>query len=55
VQVSGVGDEAFFAKGRLSIRQGSTGLTVDVGQNTGQTANEQEKEMAPAAIALGRL
>jgi hypothetical protein len=54
-QVSGVGDEAFFAKGQLALRLGDTGLIVDVGQNTGQTSDEQEKEKALAAIALGRL
>jgi hypothetical protein len=54
-QVSGVGDEAFFAKGQLNLRQGGTGLIVDVGQNTGQTSDEQAKEKALAAIALGRL
>ncbi len=54
-QASGVGDEAFFAKGQLALRQGETGLIVDVGQNTGSTPGEQEKEKALAAIALGRL
>jgi hypothetical protein len=54
-QVSGVGEEAFFAKGQLALRQGDTGLIVDVGQNLGTTPGEQEKEKALAAIALGRL
>lgn len=54
-QISGVGEEAFFAKGQLALRQGDTGLIVDVGQNLGTTPGEQEKEKALAAIALGRL
>ena len=53
--VSGVGDEAFFAKCQLAVRQGGTGLIVDVGQNTGSTSNEEAKEKALATIALGRL
>jgi hypothetical protein len=54
-EVSGVGEEAFFAKGQLALRQGETGLIVDVGQNLGTTPDEQEKEKALAAIAIGRL
>lgn len=54
-QASDVGDEAFFAKGQLALRQGETGLIVDIGQNTGSTPGEQEKEKALAAIALGHL
>lgn len=53
--LSGVGDEAFFAKGQLAIRKGSSGLIIDVGQNTGSVAGEQEKEQALAAAALGRI
>lgn len=54
-EVSGVGDEAFFAKGQLAVRQGDTGLIVDVGQNTGSIPGEQEKEKSLAMAALGRL
>ena len=54
-EVSGVGEEAFFAKGQLNVRQGNTGLIVDIGQNTGSVPGEQDKEKALAAIALGRL
>jgi hypothetical protein len=54
-EVSGVGDEAFFAKGQLAVRQGDTGLIVDVGQNTGSIPGEQEKEKSLAVAALGRL
>ena len=54
-EVSGVGDEAFFAKGQLAVRQGGTGLIIDVGQNTGSVTGEQEKEQGLAMIALGRL
>jgi hypothetical protein len=54
-EVSGVGDEAFFAKGQLALRQGDTGLIVDVGQNTGSVPGEQEKEKSLAAAALARL
>lgn len=53
--VSGLGDEAFFAKGQLAVRKGGTGLIVDVGQNTGTTSNEAAKEQALATIALGRI
>ncbi len=53
--VGGVGDEAFFAKGQLAVRQGDTGLIVDVGQNTGSVPGEQEKEKSLVAAALGRL
>lgn len=54
-EVNGVGDEAFFAKGQLAVRQGGTGLIIDVGQNTGSVTGEQEKEQGLAMIALGRV
>ncbi|MEO8423406.1 MAG: hypothetical protein ABI595_05775 [Actinomycetota bacterium] len=53
--VTGLGDEAFFAKGQLAVRQGDIGLIMDVGQNTGTTSGEQEEEQGLAVIALGRL
>jgi hypothetical protein len=54
-EVSGVGDEAFFAKGQLAVRQSDTGLIVDVGQNTGSISGEQEREKSLALAALARL
>jgi hypothetical protein len=54
-EVSGVGDEAFFAKGQLAVRQGNIGLIIDVGQNTGSIPGEQEKEKSLALAALARL
>ena len=53
--VKGLGDEAFAAKGQLTIRKGETQLIVDVGQARGGGAKELESEKALAALALGRL
>ena len=54
--VSGVGDEAFTASGRLNVRRGSTGLIIDVGQKSrGATSRELAAEKALASMALGRL
>lgn len=54
--VTGVGDEAFRAKGQLAIRKGQSGLIVDVGQRRGYGgAAELKKEMALAAVAVGRM
>ncbi len=51
----GVGDEAFFAKGQIAVRKGSTGLIVDVGQNRGGGAKEMMKERSLALLAAARL
>jgi hypothetical protein len=53
--VSGVGDEAFAAKGQLAARKGETGLIVDVGQARGGGARELEAEKVLAAHAIGRI
>jgi hypothetical protein len=52
--VTGVGDEAFTAKGQLNVRRGNTGLIIDVGQNRAM-ANELVAERALAAAAIMRL
>jgi hypothetical protein len=51
----GVGNEAFFAKGQLALRKGSTGLIIDVGQNRGGGAKERMKERSLALLAVARL
>lgn len=51
----GVGDEAFFAKGHIVMRKGSTGLIIDVGQNRGGGAKEMMKERSLALLAAARL
>lgn len=51
----GVGDEAFFAKGQIAVRKGSTGLIIDVGQNRGGGAKERMKERNLALLAAARL
>ncbi len=53
--VSGVGDEAFAAKGQLYVRQGQSGLNVDIGQARGGGAKELDGEKRLALIALGRM
>ena len=53
--VTGLGDEAFAAKGQLAIRKGQTGLIVDVGQARGGGVKELKAERALAALAIGRL
>ena len=53
--VTGVGDEAFTAKGQLNVRRGNTGLIIDVGQNRGRMPNELAAERALAAAAIARL
>jgi hypothetical protein len=53
--VSGVGDEAFVAKGQLAVRKGKTGLIVDVGQARGGGAPEEKAEAGLAKLAVGRL
>ncbi len=56
LSVSGVGDEAFRAKGQLAIRKGQSGLIIDVGQNRGNGgAAELRKEKELAAFAVGRM
>ena len=56
LNVTGVGDEAFRAKGQLAIRKGQSGLIIDVGQRRGYGgAAELKKEKALAAIAVGRM
>jgi len=53
--VTGVGDEAFTAKGQLNVRRGNTGLIIDVGQNRGKMPNELVAERSLAAAAIARL
>jgi hypothetical protein len=57
--VTGIGDEAFSAKGQLMIRKGQTGLLVGVsggdGQNVRVAAKHLQAEKALAAAALNRL
>jgi hypothetical protein len=53
--VSGVGDEAFAAKGQLAVRKGKTGLIIDVGQARGGGAPELKAEKGLAAHALRRI
>lgn len=53
--VTGVGDEAFRAKGQIAIRKCQSGLIVDVGQHRGGGAAELKKEKALGALAVGRM
>ncbi len=53
--VTGVGDEAFAAKGQLAARKGQTGFIVDVGQARGGGAPELEAEKGLAKQAIGRM
>ena len=53
--VKGVGDEAFAAKGQLSVRVGQTGLIIDVGQARGGGAKELRAEKGLAVKAVSRL
>ena len=55
LNVKGVGDEAFIAKGQLAARVGNTGLIVDVGQARGGGAPEQRAETALAKLAISRM
>lgn len=53
--VTGLGDEAFAAKGQLTVRSGHTGIIIDVGQARGGGAKELQAEKTLAALVLGRL
>ncbi len=53
--VSGVGDEAFIAKGQLAARKGTTGLIIDVGQARGGGSKEVQAEKALAVLAISRM
>lgn len=53
--VNGLGDEAFAAKGQLTVRKGQTGLIIDVGQARGGGAKELQAEKTLAALVLGRI
>lgn len=53
--VTGVGDEAFAAKGQLAVRKGAVGLIIDVGQNRGGGPKELQAERSLATLALGRI
>ena len=53
--VKGLGDEAFAAKGQLTVRKGEAQLIIDVGQARGGGAKELEAEKSLAVLALGRL
>jgi hypothetical protein len=52
--VTGVGDEAFLAKGQLAVRKGQSGFIIDVGQARGGGVKEQNAEKALATLAIGR-
>jgi hypothetical protein len=56
-EVSGVGDEAFFAGTNLNVRQGDTGLILYVGRATGNPRGPDAipDEKALAALILPRL
>ena len=54
LNVKGVGDEAFRAKGQLALRKGQSGFIVDVGQARGGGAKELAAETKLALLALGR-
>lgn len=53
--LTGVGDEAFRAKGQIAIRKGQSGLIVDIGQHRGGGAAELKKEKALGVLAIGRM
>jgi hypothetical protein len=53
--LTGVGDEAFVAKGQVAVRKGNTGLIIDVGQARGGGAKEVAAEKHLAGLAVGRL
>ena len=53
--LSGVGDDAFHAKGQIAFRKGQTGLIVDVGQARGGGAKELAAEKKLALLAIGRM
>jgi hypothetical protein len=52
--VTGVGDEAFLAKGQLAFRKGQSGFIVDVGQARGGGVKELNAEKGLARLAIGR-
>lgn len=54
-EVSGIGDEAFAARGQLNVRRGNTTLIIDVGQSRGTVPNEMAAERSLAAMAIPRL
>jgi hypothetical protein len=53
--VTGIGDEAFTARGRLNVRRGNTTLIIDVGQTHGAVPNDLAAERSLAAMAIPRL
>ncbi len=53
--LSGIGDEAFHAKGQIAFRKGQAALIVDVGQNRGGGARELAAEKRLAMLMAGRL
>lgn len=57
--VSGVGDEAFTAKGQLMVRKGQAGLLVGISLGDRQNSRVVVRELASAkrlaALALGRM
>jgi hypothetical protein len=52
--VTGIGDEAFTARGQLNIRRGNTTLIIDVGQSHAMT-DDLAAERSLGAMALPRL
>jgi len=53
--LKGLGDEAFAAKGQLSMRKGGTAIIIDVGQARGGGAKELAAEKTLASLVLSRM
>jgi hypothetical protein len=53
--VTGVGDEAFAARGQLNVRRGNTGIVIDVGQPRSPALSEAAAERSLAAMAVARM
>ena len=52
--VTGIGDEAFTARGQLNVRRGNTTIIIDVGQSRA-VPNDLAAERVLAAMAIPRL
>jgi hypothetical protein len=53
-EVTGIGDEAFTARGQLNVRRGNTTIIIDVGQSRA-IPNDLAAERVLAAMAIPRL
>jgi len=53
-EVTGIGDEAFTARGQLNVRRGNTTIIIDVGQSRA-VPNDLAAERVLAAMAIPRL